>query len=433
MAKSWEQPLVKGKNMIDTLPRLKQIAAQKSLLRSLSSEAKNSVLKNLSAKLKDNQTEILAANEQDVAAYKNSPQFQKAFLDRLILNEKRIQQMQESLESVASMKDPIGEVVETKILANGLQLQKVRGALGVIFLIFEARPNVITEAFSLALKAGNALILKGGKESDNTSKVIYKLIEESLFKENLDPSLFWGLTAAPREVTDFLIKQNKLIDILIPRGGDRLIDYVTENSNIPIIKNDRGLCHIYVHTDADQKMALQILDNAKTQRPSVCNSAETVLVDQAIAAEFLPAMHSLLSSKGVSFFACEKSFCFLKNNENVLLADAKSFDTEYLDLKLNVKVVENITEAIQHIETHGSQHSEAIITSNKTSAQFFQNKVDAAAVYWNSSTRFTDGGQFGLGAEIGISTQKLHVRGPVGLEALTSLRWIIQGNGHIRD
>ncbi len=424
---------------VNTMPlqnRLSQLTATKSSLRSLSSEQKNKVLRNLDHQLTKRTQDILIANQQDVESYKISPHFQKAFLDRLILTPERIRQMQESLQVVASMTDPVGKVFDSKTLPNGLRLSRVRSPLGVIFLIFEARPNVITDAFALAFKAGNALILKGGKESNKTSQIIYQLIEETLKEENLNPHLFWGLTETPtestREISDFLIRQNKFIDVLIPRGGDKLIEYVSQNSNIPIIKNDRGLCHIYVHGEADLKMALKILDNGKTQRPSVCNSVETVLVDESVAADFLPDMHRELSAKVVDFFACEKTLSLLAGKSGLHKTDLKSFDTEYLDLKLNVKIVKNIDEALEHIERHGSHHSEAIITANKKSAQYFLSKVDAAAVYWNASTRFTDGGQFGMGAEIGISTQKLHVRGPVGLEALTSLRWIVEGDGQIR-
>jgi glutamate-5-semialdehyde dehydrogenase len=291
---------------------------------------------------------------------------------------------------------------------------------------------VITEAFSLAFKAGNALLLKGGKESDSTSRVLYGLIEESLTVNGVDPGVFWGLTEAPREMTDFLLKQNRMIDVLIPRGGDKLIEHVTNHSTIPLIKNDRGLCHLYVHAKANLEMALTILDNAKTQRPSVCNAVETLLVDEATAPQFLPKVKQLLGSKNVDFYGCEKSLAILGESDVVHKAGEQTYDTEYLDLKLSIKVVRDVDEAMSHIEKHGSRHSESIITTDEVVASRFQSGVDAAAVYWNASTRFTDGGQMGLGAEIGISTQKLHVRGPVGLEALTSVRWIINGEGQVR-
>jgi glutamate-5-semialdehyde dehydrogenase len=340
--------------------------------------------------------------------------------------------MAESLREGIELPDPVGQRVESRRLENGLVLNKVRSPLGLIFLIFEARPNVITEAFSLALKSGNGLILKGGKESDRTCRVIYRLIEDSVSEANLTKEIFWGLVGASRETTDFLMQQNKFIDVLIPRGGERLIEHVTQTATMPIVKNDRGLCHIYVHEQADFEMAVQIVENAKTQRPSVCNATETLLVDASIAPQFLPLIYQDLRAKGVEFYVCPATAKILGSKAGVHRATDHSFDTEYLDLKLNVKIVENLDHALLHIERHGSHHSEAIITRDAKVAVQFQNSVDAAVVYWNASTRFTDGGQMGLGAEIGISTQKLHVRGPVGLEALTSIRWVIDGQGQTR-
>lgn len=411
---------------------LETMSEQKRILRSLANDVINQVLFNLQKLLKENQVEILARNSEDVQKYRSSAQFQKAFVDRLTLTPSRISGMIESLAQVAQSKSPNGSVVEERLLQNGLKVQRVRAPLGLVFLIFEARPNVITEAFSLALKSGNALILKGGKESDRTSEFIYGLIKESLQQAGVSRNAFWGIVGASREETDFLIKQNKFIDVLIPRGGEKLIEYVSLHSNIPIIKNDRGLCHLYVHAEADQEMALKILDNAKTQRPSVCNAIETLLVDESIAESFMTKAYSLLHPKSVEFYVCEKGFKILGGSNNVFAATKDSFDTEYLDLKLSLKVVKDLGSAIDHIEKHGSRHSESIVTRNANIAREFMSNVDAAAVYWNASTRFTDGGQLGLGAEIGISTQKLHVRGPVGLEALTSIRWVIEGEGQVR-
>lgn len=418
--------------MMDLMTELEKVKKAQIQLRILTSEQKNQFLEDLSNNLLKAEDQILAANGRDLEAYQKSPGFQQAFLDRLRLNKDRLFQMVQSLKEVSALPDPVGEVQETKYLPNGLVLKKVRSPLGVIFLIYEARPNVIGEAFALAFKAGNALVLKGGKESDQTSQVIYEVIRQSLVAGNLPSHLFWGLIGASREVTDFLMQQNKLIDVLIPRGGDKLIEHVTRTSRIPIIKNDRGLCHIYVHSEASFEMALSILDNAKTQRPSVCNAAETLLVDRAIASTFLPLAYERLHSKGVEFFLCEDSVKILNGKNGVHLADQSQFDREYLDLKISLKIVEGMDEALDHIQRHGSSHSEAIITENSKVARRFQTMVDAAVVYWNASTRFTDGGQFGMGAEIGISTQKLHVRGPVGIESLTSQRWIVDGVGQIR-
>ncbi len=401
--------------------------------RLLPGEIKNGALALLSEKIKKQSREILTANQQDLIAYQNHPSYQKSFEDRLTLTESRIHSMAESLFSVMALKEPVGEVTEEKILPNGLKLKKVRAPLGLIFLIFESRPNVIIESFSLAFKAGNSLILKGGKESFQTSQVLYRLITESLQETQIPPEIFWGLENTSRAVTDFLIKQNQWIDILIPRGGDSLIEYVTQHSRIPMIKNDRGLCHLYVHEKADPEMALSILVNAKTQRPGVCNSIETLLIDQGIAAEFLPKVYSELGKKGVEFFVCDKTYTISSVHESVFLATETSFKTEYLDLKLNIKLIPGVEAALEHIERFGSRHSEAIITSDETTARFFESRVDAAVVYWNASTRFTDGGQFGMGGEIGISTQKLQVRGPVGMESLTSQRWIVEGQGQVRN
>lgn len=418
--------------MQDIIKQLEKIKQAQVALRTLSSKTKNQLLLRVAQKLMENRTTILDANQEDIREFTSSQTFHKAFVDRLTLSEKRLEQMSESLKSVSLLPDPVGQVVEAKRHSNGLLLKRVRSPLGVIFLIFEARPNVITEAFSLAFKAGNALLLKGGKESDRSSRQIYRLIEESLQEEGLSTEIFWGLAGASRDTTDLLMKQNKWIDVLIPRGGDRLIEHVTEHSTIPLIKNDRGLCHVYVHESANPAMALSILENAKAQRPSVCNSAETLLIDKKNAESFLPLMYERLHSQGVEFYVCEKSKTILGERAGVHRTTKNSFDTEYLDLKLNVKVMMSFAEAIQHIEQHGSRHSEAIVAEDPVVARQFLEQVDAAAVYWNASTRFTDGGQLGLGAEIGISTQKLHVRGPVGLEALTSLRWVIEGQGQIR-
>jgi glutamate-5-semialdehyde dehydrogenase len=449
--------------MQEVLSHLKKIKTSSIVLRTMSTEIKNTILQNLVLQIKNHEVEILAANDKDVKAYAQSATFQKAFADRLALNPARLKQMIESIEAVIAAADPIGQslgqnncsgqaVCDTPYyknpsadfhskLANGLQLEQVRGPLGVCFMIFESRPNVIIEAFSLALKSANALILKGGKESDATAQYLYQLINESIKTVMPTADIFWGMVGASRETTDFLMKQHKLIDVLIPRGGERLIEYVTENSSIPLIKNDRGLCHIYVHEQANFAMALQIIENAKTQRPGVCNAMETLLLDEKIASEFLPKVYKALNAKGVEFYVCSESLKILKDLEaletledlkTVYLASESNFDTEYLDLILNVKIVKSVVAALAHIEEHGSHHSEAIITEDAAVAEDFLKKVDAAVVYWNASTRFTDGYQFGLGGEMGISTQKLHVRGPVGLLALTVPRWLVRGQGQVR-
>ncbi len=398
-------------------------------LRALPSKKKNDVLVRLASLLGSTQKEILAANTEDQNAL-TGDRATGAFRDRLMLNPQRLAQMIESLNQVAKLPDPVGEIADEKILPNGLKLQRVRAPLGVLFMIFESRPNVITEAFSLAFKSGNVIILRGGKETQNTSKVIYRLIQEALESEGVDKNSLWGITNPDRAITETLLHQPQWIDVVIPRGGDALIEYVVQNSKIPIIKNDRGLCHVYVHKDADQESAIAIVKNAKAQRPGVCNSMETLLIHRDVAKQLLPEIYAALSFDKVQWFGCEETQEIL--NGLVFEATEKSWDTEYLDYKMNCRVVSDENEAFAHIEKHGSRHSEAIITQDATLAKRFQTEIDAAAVYWNASTRFTDGFEFGLGGELGISTQKIHVRGPVGLRELTSLRWIGTGNGQVR-
>jgi glutamate-5-semialdehyde dehydrogenase len=421
------------KQMIAKLRLLKSSARE---IRLFSTVKKNLVLEAAAYLLLEREEKILAANEKDIEALKKTGGSKKgaasAFLDRLKLDSERINHMVKSLRQVAALPDPVGELLGGKALKNGLELRRVRCPLGVIFLIFESRPNVAIEAFSLAFKAGNCLILKGGSESLATTKALYKVLEDALETEGAPKSAIWGVDSADRKITDFLLTQHRWIDVVVPRGGQTLMEYVSKNSEIPIIKNDRGLCHIYVHEDADTAMAGKIITNAKIQRPGVCNSVETILVHEKIAAQFLPRLHTHLQIKNVQWFVCPKTYAILKDRAGVKKATQKSWDTEYLDLKINCKVVSSIEEAIVHIEDHGTQHSEAIITRSDKIAQKFQAEVDAAVVYWNASTRFTDGYQMGLGGELGISTQKLHVRGPVGLRELTSVRWLVNGTGQIR-
>lgn len=400
-------------------------------LRGSTTEAKNAILNRIADRVIERQKSILSANEADLARLpaETSP----AFRDRLALDSKRLEAITESLRHVAHLPDPVGEITEEKTLPNGLRLRRERAPLGVIFMIFESRPNVIFEAFSLAFKSGNSIALRGGSESRSTAEVAYRLITEVLAQGGFDFDMpFFGITDYDRKWVEIALKKKEWIDVVVPRGGDKLIDFVQRTSAMPIIKNDRGLCHAYVDSEADLEMALRIVDNGKTQRPSVCNSLETVLVHERVAPLFLPKLHAHLSGKGVTLKCDPLSLPFLAGKSAVEAADATSFDTEYLDLVLNCRVVSGLTEAIRHIERHGSRHSETIITTNESTARRFQSEVDAAAVYWNASTRFTDGFEFGLGGELGISTQKLHVRGPVGLRELTTPRWVVDGTGQTR-
>ena len=399
-------------------------------LRLSQSEIRNKVLITVSELLISEQNKILSANIKDLKALSHNTT--PAFRDRLMLNSARIQQMAKSLRLVAALTDPLAGERENRVLKNGLILKKVRSPLGVIFMIFESRPNVAIEAFSMGFKSGNVMILKGGKESQKTVSVLFSLLKKSLVKAEFSTDVLWGITNSDRKIVTTLLKQKKYIDVVVPRGGEALINYVVKNSLIPIIKNDRGLCHIYVHADADIEMAVKILVNAKTQRPAVCNSMETILVHQKVAQILLPKVFEAMRSYDVNWFADKKTRAILKGRKSIKPANEKNFNTEYLDQIVNCKVVSSLEEAIEHIEKHGSRHSECIITSSASSAKKFQTQVDAAVVYWNASTRFTDGFEFGLGGELGISTQKLHVRGPVGVAALTIERWVVDGTGQIR-
>jgi glutamate-5-semialdehyde dehydrogenase len=412
--------------------RLEEARLGARALRASSTETRNRVLAVLEGKLVSKEAELLAANRKDLDALAKDAT--AAFRDRLALDSKRLAGMRESLRQVGAFPDPVGEVVESSTLANGLRTRRVRTPLGVILMIFESRPNVAIEAFSLALKSGNAILLRGGKESRETVTVLYRLIEESISDAGLPAGAFIGISNPDREIVKALLADKERIDVVVPRGGEGLISFVVENARMPIIKNDRGLCHIYVHEDADLVSAARIVENAKTQRPGVCNAMETLLVHQKVAGALAGELAKIPAMVKVEFRVAanakaefEKAF-----PGRVRDAEASDFDTEYLDLILNVKVVDGIEDAITHIERHGSRHSESILTKTEALARRFQNEVDAAAVYWNASTRFTDGFALGLGGELGISTQKLHVRGPVGLRELTSVRWIIDGEGQIR-
>jgi glutamate-5-semialdehyde dehydrogenase len=418
--------------MNELIARLESARQAARALRSSSGEKRAQVLLKARELLLAGEKEVLEANARDLAALATTkPDATAAFKDRLTIDSSRLKDMAESLRQVAGLPDPVGEIVERRRLDNGLETRRVRSPLGVIFMIFESRPNVALEAFSLAHRSGNVIILRGGKESMRTTGVFYKILRQALASQGLPEACLWGIENPDRAITEFLLKQPKWIDIVVPRGGEGLIDYVVKNSRIPIIKNDRGLCHVYVHEDADLNMAEAIVANSKCQRPGVCNAMETLLVHQKVG----PAFWSSLASKlqGVEIHGDERVMKLLQGKANVVPAKPGDFDTEWLDLKMNAKVVDSLEEAIAHIERHGSRHSESIITRSEAAARKFQDEIDAAAVYWNAATRFTDGFAMGLGGELGISTQKLHVRGPVGLRELTSVRWIVDGKGQVRE
>ncbi len=424
------------------LARLKKLKQAAHALRASSARQRNQVLLQLAQLLDDHHPQILQANALDLKRFDQksdrSPIAQpSAFRDRLALSPERLRAMSRSVREIAALPDPLREIVESRTLPSGLLLKRQRVPLGLLFLIFEARPNVVTEAFALALKAGNVLLLKAGRESQRTTQALYLLLGQACAQAGAHADCFWGVSDPKRQLTEALLAQDAWIDVVIPRGGASLIEFVSRNTRIPIIKNDRGLCHVYVHHDAEPSLVTNIVINAKTQRPSVCNAMETLLVHHKWAAKHLQELYQALQPFHVQWRCCARSYLLLsetqkKGNKNLKRAVTADWGREHLDLILNCKMVDRLEEATAHIDEYGSKHSEAILTTSGAAARRFQAGVDAAAVYWNASTRFTDGSALGLGGEMGISTQKLHVRGPVSLRDLTSIRWLIEGQGQTR-
>lgn len=395
-------------------------------LAAVPSSVKNDALKRMARALEDNFREIIRENKKDLACARN---LSKALIDRLKLNEGRIRLMAESLRSVASLKDPVGEVIKSGLRPNGLRIQKVRVPIGVIGIIYEARPNVTSDCIGLCLKSGNAVILKGGSEAINTNRAIFRILQTAAKKSSLPSAAISFIGTTERRALDYLLGLNEYIDLIIPRGGEGLIRFVGEHSRIPVIKHYKGICHTFVDDRADLRMAENICFNAKAQRPGVCNAMETLLVHKDIARKFLPVMINRYKQAGVEIRGCPKTRKIVKG-----IKAAKEIDwyTEYLDLILSVKVVGCLSEAISHINRYGSHHSDSIVSEDHQNAMKFLQEVDSACVYVNASTRFTDGYEFGLGAEIGISTDKIHARGPMALEELTTYKYMIFGKGQIR-
>lgn len=392
----------------------------------LTQEQKNQALKRIGDDLLEQANEIIEANQLDLEAADQNG-ITGALRDRLILNQARIEAMVQGLNELTLLKDPVGEVLEVLEPENGLYIEKVSVPLGVIGIIYESRPNVTVDAFGLCFKSGNAVVLKGGKEAIHTNIELERIVRNSLTDLNINPNCVQVIKDTRREVTTQLIKLNEYIDVLIPRGSASLIRAVVENSTIPVIETGAGNCHIYVDYDADVSMALDIIENAKCQRLGVCNTMESLVVHKDIAPTFLPLLVNKLPHVVYhgDLVACEIV-------DTMVLANDDDFRKEYLDLEMSVKVVDSLEEAIVHINFYNTKHSEAIITNNEKTAQRFTQEVDASTVYVNASTRFTDGSQFGFGAEIGISTQKLHARGPMGLKQLTSYKYIVKGKGQTR-
>lgn len=394
-----------------------------------SSKLKNDALQRMAAILREQREQIKVENARDMAAGREKG-LTKALLDRLLLTDDRIEGMAAGLEELMVLDDPIGETVAMWRRPNGLEIGQRRVPLGVVAIIYEARPNVTADAAGLCLKTGNALILKGGSEAYHSNVCIVNLLRQALREANLPADGLLLVESREREAVGHLLKMKDYVDVVIPRGGANLIQFVVNNSLIPAIETGVGNCHVYIDRSADIAMGVAIVDNAKTQRPSVCNALETLLVHKDIAADFLPVMAARLQEKGVVLRGCARSRALLP-----ALAPAEEEDwyREYGDLILAVKIVDSLSEAIAHIQQYGSGHSEAIVTADYANGRRFLDEIDAAAVYVNASTRFTDGNEFGFGAEIGISTQKLHVRGPMGLTALTSSKYIVYGNGQVRQ
>lgn len=394
----------------------------------IGTDVKNAALEAMSEALINNKDLILSANIKDIENGREKG-LSEYMLDRLLLNEKRIEDMASGLKNVASLKDPVGEVEKMWRTENNLQIGQIRVPLGVIGMIYESRPNVTVDAAALCIKAGNTVILRGGSEAINSNTTLVNIIKKAAVENGLPHGCIEFIEVTDREAVNEMMKLNQYIDVLIPRGGAGLINAVANNATIPVIKTGVGNCHIYIDESADLKMAEDIVINAKTQRPAVCNAIETILVHKNIASSFLPSLAQKLADYRVELRGCSAAKDILSNIKS---ASEEDWATEYLDLILAIRVVNSIDEAIEHIYKYGTNHSEAIITNDYKNSQRFLKEIDASAVYVNASTRFTDGSQFGFGAEIGISTQKLHTRGPMGLKELTTIKNIIYGEGQIR-
>ena len=404
----------------------KQAAKQ---LRVCTTKQKNDALINIAQVLAENKKEILDANMLDIdkAKKENMP---KAFIDRLSLSSDRIDEIVKSVYEVVALADPIGKIESMETRPNGLLIGRQATPLGVIAIIYESRPNVTVDAAVLCLKAGSAVILRGGKEAFNSNKAFVDIMRKAIVKAGLSEDCISLVQDTSRDSVDELLNLSEYIDVLIPRGGAGLINHVVKNAKVPVIETGVGNCHIYVEASAKLDMAADIVFNAKCRRVSVCNAAETLLVDKKVANEFLPMVKKLLDTKNVELRGCDDTVAILGNE--VIPATEDDYYTEFLDYILAVKVVDDINEAVEHIDKYGTHHSDAIITEDYTASRRFMDEVDSAAVYVNASTAFTDGGEFGLGAEIGISTQKMHARGPMGLNELTAPKFVIYGNGQIR-
>ena len=409
-----------------------QLALAKSAKKSIntaSTALKNQALEAMASQLLKATEAILTANQVDMEAARGK--ISEVMLDRLFLDQERIAGMAEGIRALIDLPDPIGEVLDTEVLENGLEIQKVRVAMGVIGIIYESRPNVTSDAAALAIKSGNAVVLRTGKDAFHSAQAIVTALKAGLDEVGLNPDLLQLIQDTSRASSLAMMKAKGYLDLLIPRGGAGLIQAVVENAIVPVIETGTGIVHVYVDKEVNFQKALAIIENAKTSRPSVCNAMEVLLVDQAIASDFLPLVKERLvdeRERSVELRLDEQAQAIIPGT----VAQEEDFDTEFLDYILAIKVVDGVEQATNHIEAHSTHHSDAIVTENSETAAYFTKQVDSAAVYVNASTRFTDGGQFGLGCEMGISTQKLHARGPMGLREMTSYKYIVSGNGQVR-
>lgn len=393
----------------------------------LSGEIKNKVLNEMADALIEHCDFIVSNNEKDMSVGRLG-NLDAALLDRLLLTGERVQGMADAIREIATLKEPVGKTLDGWVTENGLNIQKVSIPIGVIGIIYESRPNVTSDTAALCFKSGNVCVLKGGKEAEHSNKAIANVLRAVLAKNHLPQQAISLLPDSSREGVAQLIKQDKYVDLIVPRGGEALIKYVSENATVPVVKHDKGLCHVYIDRDANHDKAIQIAINAKVQRPGVCNSMETLLIHKDVAAYILPPLHEAYERYGTELKGCDEVRQFI----DIQCATHEDYDTEYLANILSIKIVKNVDEAINHISKYGSGHSEAIISENYSIVNKFLDEVDAACVYANASTRFTDGGAFGLGAEVGISTNKLHSRGPMGINDLTTFKFKVYGNGQVR-
>ena len=406
---------------------LKEAKKSSAVAATLSSKEKKDILNKMADALEANSEYIIEENSKDMQSAKEN-NLSSAMVDRLLLNKARIEGMAKSLREIAMLKESVGRVLEGWWTDDNIRIEKVSVPIGVVGVIYESRPNVTADVGALCFKSGNVAILKGGKEAENSNKAIAKVVQDVLVENGLPKEIISLLPDSSRAGVDYLIKQDKYVDLIVPRGGEALIKYVSANATVPVVKHDKGLCHTYIEQSANLDMAVKIAINAKCDRPGVCNAMETLIVDKAIAKEALPKLKEAFDAMGTELRVDSESLEIIEAKE----ASEEDFDTEYLANILSIKLVDGLDEAIEHITKYGSGHSEAIITENYTKAEEFLNRVDASTVYVNASTRFTDGGAFGFGAEVGISTNKLHARGPMGINELTTYKYKVYGTGQIR-